>query len=162
MRKVVVNSTPLIALGRVGRLRLLKELYQEIMIPQAVFREVTAKEDSVKRAVVQNLSWIKVCSISDETDKRMYRARLHDGEVEVMILAQERAADLVIIDDKAARRTADYLGLTLSGTLGVLLKAKDRGLLSSVMSVVEDMERTGIYYSDALKNLLILGLVLKI
>ena len=74
MRKVVVNSTPLIALGRIGRLDLLKQLYQEIIIPDAVYREVTAKEDRVCRTVKQNLTWIKVSSISKDADKRMYRA----------------------------------------------------------------------------------------
>lgn len=154
MRKVVVNSTPLIALGRIGRLDLLKQLYQEIIIPDAVYREVTAKEDRVCRTVKQNLTWIKVSSISKDADKRMYRARLHDGEVEVMILAQEIKADLVIIDDKAARRTAEYLDLPLTGTIGVLLKAKKHGILSSVLSVVEEMEHTGIYYGDRLKEMI--------
>ncbi len=154
MRKVVVNSTSLIALGRIGRLDLLKQLYQEIIIPDAVYREVTAKEDRVCRTVKQNLTWIKVSSISKDADKRMYRARLHDGEVEVMILAQEIKADLVIIDDKAARRTAEYLDLPLTGTSGVLLKAKKHGILSSVLSVVEEMEHIGIYYGDRLKEMI--------
>lgn len=48
----------------------------------------------------------------------MYRAKLHDGEVEVMILAQEKGADLVIIDDHAAKKTAKYLGLPVTGTMG--------------------------------------------
>ena len=154
MRKVVVNSTPLIALGRIGRLDLLKQLYQEIIIPDAVFLEVTAKDDQVCNAVKQSLTWIKVSSISKDADKRMYRARLHDGEVEVMILAQEINADLVIIDDKAARKTAEYLDLPLTGTIGVLLKAKDNGILSSVLSVVEEMEHTGVYYGERLKEMI--------
>ena len=154
MRKVVVNSTPLIALGRIGRLDLLKQLYQEIIIPDAVFLEVTAKDDQVCNAVKQSLTWIKVSSISKDADKRMYRARLHDGEVEVMILAQEINADLVIIDDKAARRTAESLDLPLTGTIGVLLKAKDNGILSSVLSVVEEMEHTGVYYGERLKEMI--------
>ena len=62
----------------------------------------------------------------------MYKAKLHAGEVDVMILAQaDPKADLVIIDDNAAK-TAKYLGLTVTGTLGVLIKAKQSGIISSV------------------------------
>ena len=144
----------MIALGRVGQIELLRRLYSEIMIPEAVFREVTEKDDAVKQAVMQNLAWIKVSHVSEKADKRMYQAKLHDGEVEVMILAQEITADLVILDDRAARKTAEYLGLPLTGTLGILLKSKEKGFLSRVMTVVEDMERTGIDYSDALKEMI--------
>ena len=55
----------------------------------------------------------------------MYEAKLHDGEVEVMILAQEEPkADLVILDDNSAKKTAKFLELSVTGTLGVLVKAK--------------------------------------
>ena len=82
----------------------------------------------------------------------MYRAKLHEGEVEVMLLAQEIGADTVIIDDGAARRTAEYLGLPLTGTLGVMIKAKQRGLLEAVMPVVQQMEQNGIFFSRELKE----------
>lgn len=151
MRKVVVNSTPLIALCKVNRLELLKDLYGEITIPEAVFQEITAKNDAVKRKVLSNGAWIHIQAVSDTSDRRMYKAKLHDGEVEVMILAQEIHADLVIIDDNAARKTAVYLGLPLTGTVGVLLRAKERGFIPQVMPVVESMEQNGIFYGPQLK-----------
>lgn len=82
----------------------------------------------------------------------MYKAKLHDGEVEVMILAQEIKADLVIIDDNAARKTAVYLGLPLTGTVGVLLRAKAEGLVPKVMPIVDNMEQNGLYYGPQLKE----------
>ena len=151
MRKVIVNSTPLIALCKINRLELLRGLYEEITIPEAVFHEVTAKNDSVKKKILENGAWIHIQAITDTSDKRMYKAKLHDGEVEVMILAQETKADLVIIDDNAARKTAIYLGLPLTGTVGVLLRAKERGLISHVMPLVESMEQNGLYYGPQLK-----------
>ena len=154
MRKVVVNSTPLIALCKVNRLSLLRELYGEITIPEAVFHEVTLKNDAVKKQIIENGVWIHIQAISDNSDKRMYKAKLHDGEVEVMILAQEIKADLVLIDDNAARKTAIYLGIPLSGTIGILLRAKERGLIPEVMPIVEDMEQNGIYYGPKLKDLI--------
>ena len=152
MRKVIVNSTPLIALCKVNQLELLRELYTEITIPEAVFQEVTAKNDSVKRKILENGAWIHVQSVSDTIDRRMYKAKLHDGEVEVMILAQEIKADLVIIDDNAARKTAIYLGLPLTGTVGVLLRAKAEGLVPKVMPIVDSMEQNGLYYGPQLKE----------
>ena len=82
----------------------------------------------------------------------MYKAKLHDGEVEVIILAQEIKADLVIIDDNAARKTAVYLGLPLTGTIGVLLRAKTEGLISKVMPIVDSMEQNGLYMASSLKR----------
>ena len=63
----------------------------------------------------------------------MYQAKLHAGEVEVMILAQETPkADLVVLDDNAAKKTAKFLGLKVTGTLGVILKAKKQGFIERV------------------------------
>ena len=113
MRRVIVNSTPLIVLCNTGQLDILKKLYGEISIPEAVFNEITEKEDSACQFVKASLDWIHVEKITDKTEKKMYKAKLHDGEVEVMILAQENPkADLVIIDDNAAKVqfTRDYTG----------------------------------------------------
>ena len=151
-RKVIVNSTPLIALSKVDRLDLLRDMYGEVSIPSAVFDEVTAKNDVV-REKVENSGWIHVETIQNESDKRMYKAKLHDGEVEVMILARESGDEhLVVIDDEQARKTAEYLGLHLTGTLGVLIKAKQKGLLDAVMPVIKSMEAHGIYFSGGLKD----------
>ena len=82
----------------------------------------------------------------------MYKAKLHDGEVEVMMLAQEIKADVVIIDDYAARKTAEYLGLPLTGTLGVLIKAKRNGFIQKVMPIIDKLTMNGIYLSEDLKQ----------
>ena len=151
MRKVVVNSTPIIALAKVGKLDLLKELYGKVIIPTAVFTEVTAKDDAVKTLLLQNTDWIEICNIKEVAKRAMFRSRLHDGEVEVMILAGELNADLAIIDDYTARKTAEFIGLKLTGTIGVLIKAKQFGLIDKVLPIVELMEQNGIYYSRELK-----------
>ena len=68
MRKVIVNSTPIIALSKAGRLHLMKELYGQISIPTAVKEEVTRKNDSVK-AELESCDWIHVEPITDSTSK---------------------------------------------------------------------------------------------
>lgn len=150
MRKVVVNSIPIIALSKVSRLDLLQQMYGEIIIPKAVYQEVIEKNDVVEKAIADNASWIHIFNISEQADKKMYKARLHEGEVEVMILAQEIHADLVIIDDLAARKTAEYLELTLTGTIGILIKAKRLGLISEVMPIIDEMKSNNIYFSEIL------------
>lgn len=75
----------------------------------------------------KSLDWIRVERILSPSDKKMYQAKLHDGEVEVMILAQEGVrADLVILDDNAAKKTAKYLGLTVTGTFGKVNKEQEK------------------------------------
>ena len=82
MRKIVVNSTPLIVLCGIGKLDILKDIYQEISIPMAVFREVTTKDDSACIQLKTSGEWIHVEEIKDRSEKKMYKAKLHDGEVE--------------------------------------------------------------------------------
>lgn len=152
MRKIIVNSTPLIALAKANKLEILKEMYEHIIIPEAVYREVTEKDDIAAQRIEAAREWIEVRKVDSNLDRRMYRAKLHEGEVEVMLLAQEIGADVVIIDDGADRKTAEYLGLPLTGTLGVMIKAKQRGLLEAVMPVVQQMEQNGIFFSKELKE----------
>lgn len=146
MPRVIVNSTPLIVLSNINYLHLLKDLYKDIYIPQAVYDEVTAKNDSACQQIKNNLNWIHICKIQDQSQKRMYQAKLHDGEVEVMILAQENQNKvLVIIDDNSAKKTAKYLGLTVTGSLGVILKAKKQGLIHSVITLMNQLIQNGFY-----------------
>ena len=154
MRKIVVNSTPLIILCGIGRLCVLKELYNEITIPEAVFKEVTAKEDSACMQIKAS-DWIHVGRVKNQSEKKMYKAKLHSGEVEVMILAQEMDADLVIIDDNAAKKTAKYLGLDVTGTLGVLIKASHMGMIDDIASVICEMKSAGFYISDSVERMVL-------
>ena len=154
MRKVIVNSTPIIGLADIGRLDLLKQVYDQITIPQAVYDEIITP--SVKGQVDENSDWITVEKIQDSSQKRMYRAKLHAGEVEVMILAQEQDADLVILDDNAAKKTAKYLGLNVTGTLGVLLRAKQEGHIEAVSPLMDALVKDHFFIDEKVR-----GMVLK-
>ena len=150
MRKVIANTTPLIALADIGYLHLLKRLYGEIHIPQAVCDEII--DDPARSVVNENSDWIIVDQISDTTQKKMYQAKLYAGEVEVMILAQEQNADLVIIDDNIAKKTAKYLGLQVTGTLGILLKSKQSGIIQAVKPILELLINDGLYIGEDVKE----------
>lgn len=151
MRKVIVNSTPLIALSNVDKLEVLKMMYGEITIPRAVYEEISEKPDSTCKIMVEEArDWINVENIENEMAKLMFKPQFHEGEVEVMILAKEKDADLVIIDDNNARKYAKYLELTLTGTLGVLIKAKQKGYVSEIRPLIDGLCRSGLYLSKAL------------
>ena len=154
MPRVIVNSTPLIVLSNINHLSLLQKLYKDIYIPQAVFDEVTAKSDSACQQIKNNLDWIHVCKIKNENEKKMYRAKLHAGEVEVMILAQEdEKEDLLIIDDNSAKKTAKFLGLKVTGSLGILLKAKKEALISEVTPLLNELMQNRFYITPQILDL---------
>lgn len=144
--KIIVNSTPIIALKNTGYLWILKELFGEVIIPDAVYDEVNHKT----KLIGDGDDWIIVRSVSDQSDRKMYKAKLHAGEVEVMILAREIDADMVIIDDNEAKKTAKYLGLDVTGTLGVILVAKSRAIITEVAPVIQCLVDDGFYVSDEL------------
>ena len=149
MRKVIVNSTPIILLSNINQLELLKQLYETITIPQAVYDEVTAKPDSACQNLKNHFDWIKVEKIRNPIQKKMYEAKLHDGEVEVMILAQEEPkADLVILDDNSAKKTAKFLELSVTGTLGVLVKAKQLNYIEKVKPLIDALIANGFFVAQ--------------
>ena len=149
MRKVVSNTTPLIALADIGHLDLLQKLYGEILIPEAVLNEIKTEP---AKTVVNNSSWIKVKKIKKNDEKSLFRAKLHAGEVEVMILADEMNADLLLMDDNAAKKTAKFLGMTVTGTLGILIRAKREGYIPAVRPLLDALMTDGLYISDAVRD----------
>jgi predicted nucleic acid-binding protein len=143
-KKVIVNSTPIIALSAIGHLDILKKLYNEIIIPEAVRDEVTVKD----ARLLDGCKWVRVEAIKNLTAKEMFTSALHDGEVEVMLLSKEIDADLVIIDDGLARKHAKRLGLNITGTVGVLLRAKSSGIISEVAPMLNKLVSDDFYISD--------------
>jgi predicted nucleic acid-binding protein len=141
---VIVNSAPILALHEIGRLGILKEVFGEIVIPDAVRREVTVKDANT----LEGYEWIHVALVADSAMKGLFTSALHDGEVEVILLAKEYNESLVVLDDKLARRHAKYLGLTVTGTAGVLVLAKSKGIIGAVKPVLDELIKTGLFISD--------------
>ena len=156
MRRVVVNSTPLLVLGNIGQLDILCKMYEEIIIPEAVYQEVTEKDDAASQAIRAAGNWIKVEAIQNPNEYALYRARLHAGEVETMILAQQSPkADLIVLDDNAARKTAEFLGLTVTGTVGILLKAKQKGIITQIKPLLNEIMQNGFFISNSLLQMIL-------
>ena len=151
MRKVISNTTPLIALSEIGKIHILRDLYGEIMIPQGVLDEL--KTEPGYSEIRNNTDWVHVKDISDYSQKKMFTARLHKGEVETILLALEEEADLIILDDLLARKTAKYLDIPLTGTIGTIVKAKKAGYISNASHIIDQLIANGLYITDKVKQI---------
>lgn len=133
---VVSNASPLIALSKLGRLALLPQLYQQILIPQAVYEEVVTvglREGHADAIAVDHfvrLGRIAVHSVQLAADDQDWTSRIDRGEAEVIVLARDMGADWAIIDNLHARRAARSQGVRLRGTIAVLLEAVSKGQLT--------------------------------
>jgi predicted nucleic acid-binding protein len=129
--KFVVNSTPLIALSLVGRLSLLKVIFDEVVVPASVHDEVVVQGKSRPGAAeLEDAGWIVVKAPEEKPSLSPMLLGLDQGEMDVILLAQELKADWVLVDEKLGRIVAEAVGLRVKGTLGVLLTAYRAGLLS--------------------------------
>jgi len=149
MRKVVSNTTPLITLLSIGKLNLLKELYGQIIVPFAVYQEIEHGKDKPFYTDLSMIDWIEIKKINNPYTVK-YLSDLDEGEAEVIILANELKADLVLLDEKLARSFAQRLSITYTGTLGILLKAKQLRLIESIGQCIKSMEINGIWFSNSL------------
>jgi len=127
----VVNSTPLIALATVGHLSLLRDLFDEVLVPTSVYDEVVGRGQGRPGAeAVGDANWLTVREPEIASPFPAELMGLDRGEVDVILLAREVAADWALIDERLARRIAVAMGLPVKGTLGVLLVGYRLGLLS--------------------------------
>lgn len=148
-KPVVVNNSPLSGLWAIGQLTLLRDLYDSILIPNAVFAEFVATETVSRTQYVAEADWIEVVAVQNKGHVLSF-ANLDRGEAEVLALAAERSAQLVIIDERKGRQYAEVLGLPLTGTLGVLVSAKHEGLIKTVRPHLQALQIDGLYLSSAL------------
>jgi uncharacterized protein len=151
MRKIISNTTPLISLLKINKLNLLQDLYGKIVIPNAVFYELEKGKLKNYYKDLTKLDWINIQGISNK-DSITYFFDLDNGEAEVLILAHELNADLVIIDELAGRRYAKKLGLEITGTIGILLRAKEKKLISSVKDALNELIEKGSWINKELLN----------
>jgi len=148
-RVVIVNTTPLIGLSLIGHLELLKRLYGTVLIPPAVHGEVLAGgANGIGAAELQGADWIRVTPLRDQRRADLI-ADLDRGEAEVIALAQELNAHLVVLDERLARLFARRLGLRITGVLGVLLQAKVNGHVGALRPLLTELRAGGFWLSDA-------------
>lgn len=148
-RPVVANNTPLVALYELGLLSLLRDLFERVTIPEQVRAEFLAIEHEKRQSALDEAPWIETVSLEERERVRTF-VGLDEGEAAVLALATERSARLVIIDERKGRRFAQRLDLTVTGTIGVLLLARERGLVPEIRPLLERLIDAGLYLSPAL------------
>ncbi len=151
--KVVSNSSPLIFLSAIGMLDLLKAEFGEILVPEAVYDEVTSNELKGSNEV-KHADWIKVQTIKN-IDVLSFLPMLDRGEECAIVLAIEQDADLVLLDDLAGRRAAMMHGLNVMGTLGFLKVMHRKGGMKKFKDVLDGLQKHGFWMNvDLYKRML--------
>ncbi|WP_404790234.1 DUF3368 domain-containing protein [Altericista sp. CCNU0014] len=140
MPEVIADTSPIQYLYQTNLLDLLQSLYGRILIPQAVVEELS---QGCKQGVVlpdpELISWIEIRKVSTSNLIPMV-PNLGLGEREVISLAISLSDSLVILDDALARNYALQMNVALTGTLGVLLKAKQSGYINQISPIVEQLD----------------------
>jgi predicted nucleic acid-binding protein len=145
---VFSNTTPIIALSSIQRLDLLPRLFDRVHLVSEVIDECEAG-GPIAVPALRETPWVQLVT-STPVSHPSILLELDKGEKHTLDMAIKLNADWVIIDEKIGRNMAEYLGLRVTGTLGVLLKAKQQGLISSFRACVQDMQTQGIRYHPAL------------
>lgn len=130
---VVSDTTPIISLIKINRLDLLEKLFQEVLVPDAVYRELTTNQSfSAEAEEVKKAKFLKVSPVQNKQSIQILQAvsGLDDGESEAIVLAGEKQSDVLIIDERRGRKVAQQLGITITGTVGILVQANYEGMLS--------------------------------
>jgi predicted nucleic acid-binding protein len=147
---IVADSSPLISLAHLGRLEILGSLYERIFIPGEVQREIAAHPEGLGGAIP---SWIRVQRVGDQSVVADLQRLVDRGEAEAIQLAIELETG-VLIDERRGRRLAQSMGVSLIGTLGVLLLAQEASLidLEEVLQALEDLDAFGFRMSSSLRS----------
>lgn len=147
--KAVSDSSPLIALARIGRLDLLSSLFDRIFVPSAVYEEVVVAGAGLPGAEqVRQTPWIEVVNAPDVADMSLLRqcVGLGAGEKESISLAEHLSADVVLLDEARARRVAHTAGLTVTGCIGKLESGFRRDLVQDLRAAYVDLLKQGIRF----------------
>ena len=148
----VVNSSPLIFLSNGGLLELLQLAGSEVVVPMAVAIEIQRRgqTDTTVQAI-ERTPWLTVVETPQVADE-ILNWDLGEGESAVLVWASAHPGTEVIVDDPAARRCAIALNIPIRGTLGLVLTAKQKGVIPAARSVLEKLRQSGMYLSDRILN----------
>jgi predicted nucleic acid-binding protein len=138
--QIIADTSVLIALEKIDLLHILCKIYKEILLPDAVVKEFGNI----------NISCHRVRKVESRLIPTLMRdLNLGRGESEVIALAYETNCN-ALIDDLKARRVAENMGLTISGSIGVLLKAEKLGVIDSALNKVQELKDKGFHISNEL------------
>ena len=150
MPKIVSNTTPVISLLKLNRLELFQQLYTQIYIPYAVYKEIEAGKTKEFYKDLSKIDWINITEIQDKQALKFF-LDLDAGEAEAIVLATEINADLILLDEKLGRFHAKHADLKVTGTIGLLVKAKTEGLIKELKPLLDELTDKDVWISEKLK-----------
>ncbi|MDJ0580919.1 DUF3368 domain-containing protein [Crocosphaera sp.] len=138
---ILSNTSPLNNLAAIDQLHLLKELYSSIIIPSEVYQELMAVETPIHVSnQIKKAQWIKVEQVISLTTIKLLEQQLDRGEAEAIALALQLKADLLVIDEKKGRTVTNGFNIPFTGILGILIQAKQKGLISEVKPLLDNLK----------------------
>jgi predicted nucleic acid-binding protein len=148
----VSNTTPLRYLIAIRQENLLRQLFEKVFVPTAVYEELTDPKtpEDVRRKVASLPAWLEVRAVR-ETGTAMFPVTLHRGEREAILLAEALRTDVLLIDEQIGRTIAQSRNIPLSGTLGVLERADSMGLVSDFPQLLKQLNASGFFIAEALE-----------
>ncbi len=147
-----INTSPLIFLTKASLLDLLRILNPEFVVPEAVATEIQTYGDTdITAKALAATDWLVVTKIPP-VPAVIQNWDLGAGESAVLTWGYVNPGTELIIDDLAARRCATALGIRVRGTLGLVLTAKQRGIIPTARPVLEQLRLSGMYLSDRVMN----------
>jgi len=149
--KVICNTGPIVALSMIDRIDILRDLFELVTVPEAVHMEILeGGTTNAGLAGYRKVNWIKVRTLSNPIDP-LLKTALDVGEAAVIELARELNVNLVLIDERKARKIARTIyGLHVIGSARVLVEAKRHGLLDNVGAALQAMRNGGYWIGDSI------------
>ncbi len=146
---VVSDTTPVISLMKANQLELLEKLYGNVLIPEAVYRELTENPVYAEEAnIIKTLKFLKMVPVKNTKSVNVLRSisGLDAGESEALIMYDEQKADLLLMDEHKGRSVAKQLNVRYIGTVGILMLAFDNGYIqpAEVKQCLDAMLLSGI------------------
>lgn len=147
---VVTNSTPIISLAKIDKLHLLRDIFDKIYVPNAVYKEVVLKgKGRPGSKEIEEAEWVASKEVYNITSKKHLLAYLDEGEAEVILLADELSADLVIMDERKGYEVlSNLLNIKVIGTIAILSMAKDLRLIENIKPYLDKMKANGVWIDD--------------
>jgi predicted nucleic acid-binding protein len=150
---VVSDTTPLISLLKIQHLDLLEKLFGQVLIPQAVFRELTSDERFKNEAdQITDSKFISVKTVKNAASVNILKRAtgLDKGESEAIVLTDELKADLLLMDEAKGRAVSDQMGIKVMGTIGLLMAAYEENVIhaNEVRKCVNGLQRAGRHISQ--------------
>jgi uncharacterized protein len=148
---IICDTSVWLYIGRIGQLELLRHLYDPVYATETVCAELDIGRISrLDTPDVRQLAWVHIVQPSQQEIAKLPTNRLGQGEQSVLAYAHFHAVSTAALDDRQARTLAHQLGLRVTGTIGIILRAKRAKLVTSIRPLLADLQQQGFHISEAL------------